>query len=96
MHGMDLEIVDNPDAHRFEAREDGKVVGFSVYRRIGQTVIFMHTEVDPAYEGRGIGSRLVRQALDAVRGDGLRVRAECPFVAAYLRRHPEFEDLLAG
>jgi predicted GNAT family acetyltransferase len=93
---MTLEIADNPAESRYEAREDGRVVGFSEYKLAGQTVVFVHTEVDSSVEGRGIGSRLVREALDDVRRRGLRVTAYCPFVAAYLKRHREYEDLRAS
>ena len=56
-------------------------------------MVFVHTEVDDAFEGQGVGSLLVRQALDSVRGEGLRVVAQCPFVKAWIERHPEYADL---
>ncbi len=91
----DVQVVDNPDAQRFEARLGGRVVGFSQYRRVEDRVVFIHTEVDPAVEGRGVGSRLVAGALDDVRGRGLRVTAQCPFVAAFIARHREYQDLVS-
>jgi len=70
-------------------------IAFVSYRR-GETAIFLdHAEVPPEFEGRGIGSALVRATLEAVRGEGRKVVARCPFIAAYIRRHPEFQDLLA-
>jgi uncharacterized protein len=93
--GDDVEVVDNPAESRFEARLGDRVAGFSTYRLVGDRVVFLHTEVDPAYEGRGIGSRLVGGALDAVRGRGLRVTPRCPFVAAHIERHPEYADLVS-
>jgi predicted GNAT family acetyltransferase len=89
-------VADNPDANRYEARLGDRVAAFSAYRRIGDRLVFLHTETDPAFEGRGVGSRLVREALDDVRRRDLRVTAKCPFVAAWLRRHPGYEDLIAG
>jgi predicted GNAT family acetyltransferase len=88
-------VVDAPDAGRYEARLDGTVVGFSEYRRVGERIVFLHTEVDEAYEGRGFGSRLARGALDDARARGLRVSAKCPFIAAYLRRHRDYDDIVA-
>jgi predicted GNAT family acetyltransferase len=59
-------------------------------------VIFTHTEVLPAFEGRGVGSALAKGALDAVRAEGSSVEPRCPFIAAYIRRHPAYADLVVG
>jgi uncharacterized protein len=84
-------VSDDREKSRFEAvDESGVVAGFAAYRREGDRVVFTHTEVDDAFEGRGVGSVLVRPALDAVREEGLRVVAECPFVRSYVERHPEY------
>lgn len=90
-----LRIVDDPANQRYEARLGEVLVGFSEYRRIGDRLIFLHTEVDPAFEGRGIGGRLAAGALDDVRARGLTFTVKCPFIASYLERHPEYEDLRA-
>jgi predicted GNAT family acetyltransferase len=91
----DVEVRDNPEASRFEAYVDGKRAGFSVYERADGTIDFVHTEVDDAYEGRGVGSDLVEQMLDQLRRrGGLRVTASCPFVRAWLRKHPDYQDLV--
>jgi uncharacterized protein len=91
----DIEVVDHSEARRYEARAaDGTVLGFSQYRVEGETVVFTHTEVDDAQEGQGVGSRLVRGALDDVRAGGRRIRPLCPFVKAYVDRHPEYADLV--
>jgi predicted GNAT family acetyltransferase len=91
----DIEVVDHREAHRYEARAaDGTVLGFSKYRLAGDTVVFTHTEVDDDQEGQGVGSRLVREALDDVRAGGRRIRPLCPFVKAYVDRHPEYADLV--
>lgn len=84
-------VSDDRERSRFEAvDESGVVAGFAAYRRERDRVVFTHTEVDDAFEGRGVGSVLVRAALDAVREEGLRVVAECPFVKSYVERHPEY------
>jgi predicted GNAT family acetyltransferase len=88
-------VADNPAKDRYEARLGDRIVGISVYRVIRGRVVFLHTEVDESMEGRGIGSRLASGALDDVRARGLRVSAKCPFIAAYLRRHREYDDLTA-
>jgi predicted GNAT family acetyltransferase len=87
--------VDDAAAQRYEARLGGRVVGFSEYRWVRGRVIFFHTEVDATLEGRGIGSRLAAGALDDIRARGARITVKCPFIAAYLERHPEYDDLLA-
>jgi hypothetical protein len=85
----DLQIVDAPDAQRYEARIDERVVGSARYRRTGDRILFHHTEVDPAFEGRGIGSHLAAGALEDALARGWRVIVGCPFIGAYLKRHPE-------
>lgn len=91
---MTVLVVDNPARRRFEILVDGGLVGFANYTPRENTVILTHTEVDPAYREKGIGSALVRNALDQVRARGDRVVARCPFVAAFIDRHPEYADLL--
>lgn len=92
----EVRIVDNPARNRYEAQVDGRVVGFSQYSLAGDQIVFLHTEVDPSVKGLGIGSRLAAGELDDVRARGLKVVAKCPFIAAWLRRHPDYQDLLAG
>ena len=93
---MTVEVVDMPEARRYEARVDGRpeVAGFSEYIRTAELIVFVHTEVAPAHEGRGIGSALARASLDEARAAGLRVLATCPFYAGWIDRHPEYADLL--
>lgn len=89
-----VEVRDNPDESRFEAYVDGQLAGFSAYLLAGGTLNFIHTEVDDAYEGKGVGSSLVRQELDQLRErEGLKVTASCPFVRAWMRKHPEYLEL---
>jgi predicted GNAT family acetyltransferase len=88
-------VRDNSEKSRFEALdESGVVAGLADYRRSGDRVVFTHTEVDDAFEGQGVGSSLVRAALDAVRAEGVRVVAQCPFVTSYIEEHREYADLL--
>jgi uncharacterized protein len=90
----ELVVQDNPQELRYEALQDGEPVGLIRYRVEPGVVVLVHTEVDEAVEGTGVGSRLVRGALDDIRARGLRLVPVCPFVAAYLRRHPEYADLV--
>ena len=91
-----LRIVDAPGRQRYEARLGDDVVGFVEYRSVRGRRILFHTEVDPSVEGRGIGSRLVTGVLDDIRAQGIWITVKCPFVAAFLERHPDYVDLLAG
>ena len=90
----DLAVTDNAEAERYEIRVDGSLAGFAEYRGHTDTRTFTHTEIDERYEGQGLGSRLVRDALEDARRQGLKVLPMCPFVKAYIGRHPEFLDLV--
>ncbi|MFF5259883.1 GNAT family N-acetyltransferase [Actinomadura viridis] len=90
----EVEVTDNPGKDRYEARLDGNLVGFAQYIRTDELIAFVHTEVERAYEGRGVGSALVRASLDAARADGFAVLAVCPFYTAWIGRHREYQDLL--
>ena len=91
---MDAVVADNPQRHRFELHVGETVAGFAAYRLEPDRVVFTHTEIDPAFEGQGLGSRLAAGALDAVRARGLAIVPQCPFIAAYVKRHPEYQDLV--
>jgi predicted GNAT family acetyltransferase len=88
------DVVDHPEKNRFEITADGAVAGFAAYRLRGSEMTFTHTEVDGAYEGKGLGSVLVRHALDAARERGLAVRPACPFVRSWIARHGDYVDLV--
>ena len=90
-----VQIFDNPAEERYEAQVDGAVAGTASYVLEPGRITFLHTEVDPAYAGRGIGSLMAKDALEDVRAKKLRVVARCPFIARYIREHPEYGDLLA-
>jgi predicted GNAT family acetyltransferase len=81
---------------RYVISVDGVDAGFSNYHLQDGVVTFMHTEVDPGFEGQGLGSTLAREALDDARARGLKVKALCPFIASYIKRHPEFQDILVA
>lgn len=86
-------VRDNPALNRFELDLDGHMA-MAYYQLAPGVITFRHTEVPPEMSGHGVGSQLVRGALEAARARGLKVVARCPFVAAYLAKHPEFNDLL--
>ncbi|HSI59782.1 MAG TPA: GNAT family N-acetyltransferase [Ideonella sp.] len=89
-----LTIEHNPGASRFEAHVDGLLCDAS-YQMIGGVMWMTHTGVPPALEGRGIAAQLVGTALAYARAQGLKVKPTCSYVAAYMQRHPETQDLLA-
>ena len=74
---------------------DGKVVGFVRYRTRPGQVVLIHTETDPEFEGRGVGSALARGALDDIRARGEKAVVLCPFITSYVEKHPEYQDLVA-
>ena len=90
-----LRVVDEPGRRRYEARIGDQVVGFAEYRAVRGRLILFHTEVDPAFEGRGVGGRLAAGTLDDIRARGLKVTVKCPFIRAFMERHAEYEDLRA-
>jgi uncharacterized protein len=89
-----IEFRDNTDASRYELALDGVPLGFAYYRTQPERVVFTHTEVLPEAEGKGVGSTLIRSALEDVRRRGLRAVPLCPFVASFLKRHPEYADVV--
>jgi uncharacterized protein len=90
-----ITVVHAPERHRYELRDNGTTIGFADYhlRSTGQ-VVFTHTEVEDAYSGQGLASELARFALDDVRAGGRRIVPICPYIAAYLRRHHDYDDLV--
>ncbi len=89
-------LRDNADAHRFELPLPGGEVAFAAYRQSKPGVLhIVHVEVPRAVEGRGVGSTVMKVVLEEVRARGQKVVPVCGFAAAYMRRHPEVQDLLA-
>ncbi|MEJ7928891.1 GNAT family N-acetyltransferase [Ramlibacter sp. AN1015] len=94
MKNDDLEFSDNAAAQRYELQRGTEVLASAAYRLEGGRLHFTHTEVPPQQQGQGLASRLARDALDDVRRRGLKAVPACAFIAAYVRRHPEYADLL--
>jgi predicted GNAT family acetyltransferase len=90
----EIVVQDKPNDLRYELLVDGDVAGELQYRRTRDAIALVHTEVSPALEGRGLGAHLVAGALDDIRARSLRVTPICPFVRSYIRRHPEYSDLV--
>jgi uncharacterized protein len=86
------DIINNRTKHRYELAADGHVAA-TYYDVDGDIITFTHTEVPPELGGKGIGSKLVKGALDQVRTEGLKVVAKCEFVKGYIGKHPEYADL---
>jgi hypothetical protein len=90
------DVSRDDEAHRYNATLDGQVVAFSEFRVRPGYLVVTHTETDPNFEGRGFASALARGLLADIRARGEHLKAECPFIAGYIERHPEFQDLLAA
>jgi predicted GNAT family acetyltransferase len=90
-----VEIVDVPEANRYEARVGDAVAGWVDYRRVRDRLVALHTEVEPAFGGRGIASALVRRVIDDARAAGVSITPRCPFFVSHFERHPEDRDIVA-
>ena len=91
----DPTVVHNAEQQRYEIHVDGAVAGFTRYEQRGDGVLdFVHTEIDDAYEGHGLGGELARGAMDAVRANGEHVIASCPFIKGWIEKHPDYADLV--
>jgi len=87
------DVVMNPQTHRFEARLEGETA-FTEYVLHGGAMVLPHTVVPPAFEGKGVGSALAKAALGYARAHALSVKPVCPFIAGYIRKHPEWWDIV--
>jgi predicted GNAT family acetyltransferase len=87
-------VEDDPAKHRFEILVDGALAGFTAYLPRDEVLVFTHTEVDPRFQNMGVGAALIRSTLDQLRERGTRVVPRCPFMAAFIDRHPEYTDLV--
>jgi len=91
----EIEVTDNHPRNRFEASVGAEIVAFVTYRLLRRRVVVLHTEVERAFTGRGVGRRLVQAMLDDIRARGLQVTPICPFTAAFIERHPAYGDLVS-
>ncbi|OAF12156.1 GNAT family N-acetyltransferase [Bradyrhizobium neotropicale] len=87
------DVINNKAHNRYELDVEGHIAA-TYYRLDGDVITFVHTEVPAELGGKGIGSKLVKGALDQVRTAGLKVIAQCPFVKAWIDKHPDYTDLL--
>jgi predicted GNAT family acetyltransferase len=87
-------VRDNPDRHRFEIDLGDGSFAIAEYTLPAGKIMFTHTEVPPAHEGKGLGTMLIKAALAAARERGLQVIPICPFFAGYMQKHAEVQDLL--
>ena len=95
MPGVDVTVVDSQEFSRYQAlAPDGTLVGIADYSRTGDVVALNHVEVLPEYEGQGIAAKLTAEALDDLRGQGVKILPRCPYVITFLERHPEYADLV--
>lgn len=83
-------VTNNEDASRYEVHVDGELAGFLEYRKVGEVLALVHTEVDEAYAGQGLGAQLAKYALDDVMARDVKISPLCPFVAKYIDKHPEY------
>ena len=87
-------LFHNPAQHRYEIHSDGALAGFAEYKLLDGAALFTHTEILPAFEGQGLGSKLARFALDDARSQGVWAIPVCQFIAGYIHKHPEYVDLV--
>ncbi len=90
----DADVFDNADEHRYEIESGSRLAGFAAYEPGPEGMVFTHTEIGDAFEGQGLGGRLARAALDDARRQGRTVIPRCSFIAEYIRRHPEYVDVV--
>jgi predicted GNAT family acetyltransferase len=86
-----MSVTHNTALNRYEMKTDHGLA-IAAYRQQGDSLVFTHTEVPPADEGKGYALKVVKEALDDTRRRGLRIVPACSFVVAYVRRHPEYRD----
>jgi predicted GNAT family acetyltransferase len=91
---MSTSVERDAEQRRYEISVDGEPAGFTAWEQRDGAIAFTHTEVNPAFKGRGVGSQLVGEALDDVRGRGLAVLPFCPFVRSFIASHVDYLDLV--
>jgi uncharacterized protein len=91
-----MTVTNHPERHRYVIEVDGAEAGYAEYLLRPETIVFTHTVIDPAFGGQGVGSTLAREVLDDSRAKGLHVVPQCPFIHAFISKHPEYADLVAS
>jgi uncharacterized protein len=91
---MTTKVLDNTDAHRYEIYQGDERAGLLEYHLHGNEIAFLHTEISPPFEGRGLGSALARHVLDEARERGQAVRPYCTFIRDWMLRHPDYIELV--
>ena len=91
---MDTTVVEVPERHRYVITLGGEQVGLMEYQLDGDTLALLHAETDPAHSGQGLAGELTRSVLDTARERGHAVLPLCPYVSAWIRKHPEYADLV--
>jgi uncharacterized protein len=94
MDTANIKVENNTEKQQYEAKVDGKVVAFAEYRPVGQSIMFTHTEVNEDLEGKGVGSQLIRYALEDTKAKGMTAIPMCPFVKIFIQRHKDFIDVV--
>jgi predicted GNAT family acetyltransferase len=89
-----ITVTQDPETGTYRVLADDQFAGLTQYIDRGIERIFVHTETEPGFEGQGLATELIREALTATRAEGKRIVAVCPFVAAYVRHHHDFDDIL--
>ena len=92
----DIEVVDRPDSTRYEILSNGEVAGHVEYHAMDEHIVLTHAETDPAFEGRGIASALAKGVFDDLRARGVKADPQCPFMARWLAKHPEYSDVVVA
>ena len=95
---MSYEVLHNASAERYEIRLGDEMAGFTVAEPTDdpKVILFPHTEINEAFEGQGLASKLVQGAFDDIRERGLRIKPTCPYILGWLPKHPEYQDLVAS
>jgi len=92
---MAISVTDVPDRERFEAHDEaGELAGFLTYQVTGAIIAYTHTQVLPAFEGKGVGSQIARAAMDDARARVRTVVPICPFLSKWLDKHHDFDDIV--
>ncbi|HYF43766.1 MAG TPA: GNAT family N-acetyltransferase [Ramlibacter sp.] len=92
----DIQFANQAERHRYELQVDGQLAALIDYRQAAGRIDLLHTEALPAFEGQGLGLKIAQYALDDARSHGWKVVPSCSFIARFIERHPEYQDLLAG